>query len=84
MVKVIENQIINVPCGLFLIHIMTGTVKFFNQAKGFGFITDDDSGEDVFVHISALNGLTLTEGAKVNYVEVEGKRGKQASDITLL
>ncbi|MFZ8960265.1 MAG: cold-shock protein [Flavobacteriaceae bacterium] len=63
---------------------MTGTVKFFNQAKGFGFITDDDSGEDVFVHISALNGLTLTEGAKVNYVEVEGKRGKQASDITLL
>lgn len=69
---------------LILIHIMTGTVKFFNQAKGFGFITDDDSGEDVFVHISALNGLTLTEGAKVNYVEVEGKRGKQASDITLL
>ncbi|MDA0792419.1 MAG: cold shock domain-containing protein [Bacteroidetes bacterium] len=63
---------------------MTGTVKFFNQAKGFGFITDDDSGEDVFVHISALNGLTLTEGAKVNYVEVEGKRGKQASDINLL
>ncbi|MEK9740561.1 MAG: cold shock domain-containing protein [Flavobacteriaceae bacterium] len=63
---------------------MTGTVKFFNQAKGFGFITDDNSGEDVFVHISALNGLTLTEGAKVNYVEVEGKRGKQASDITLL
>jgi CspA family cold shock protein len=63
---------------------MTGTVKFFNQAKGFGFITDDNSGEDVFVNISALNGLTLTEGAKVNYVEVEGKRGKQASDITLL
>ena len=63
---------------------MTGSVKFFNQAKGFGFITDDNSGEDVFVHISALNGLTLTEGAKVNYVEVEGKRGKQASDITLL
>jgi len=63
---------------------MTGTVKFFNQAKGFGFITDDDTGEDVFVHISALNGLTLTEGAKVNYVEVEGKRGKQASDINLL
>lgn len=63
---------------------MTGTVKFFNQAKGFGFITDDNSGEDVFVHISALNGLTLNEGAKVNYVEVEGKRGKQASDITLL
>ena len=63
---------------------MTGTVKFFNQSKGFGFITDDASGEDVFVHISALNGVTLKEGAKVSYVEVEGKRGKQASEITLL
>ena len=47
---------------------MTGTVKFFNEAKGFGFITNDESGEDVFVHISALNGVTLREGAKVEYV----------------
>ena len=63
---------------------MTGTVKFFNEAKGFGFITNDESGEDVFVHISALNGVTLREGAKVEYVEEEGKKGKQASNITLL
>jgi len=63
---------------------MTGTVKFFNVAKGFGFITDDASGEDVFVHVTALNGLTLQEGYKVEYVEEEGKKGKQASNISLL
>ena len=63
---------------------MTGTVKFFNEAKGYGFITDDESEEDVFVHISALNGITLKEGSKVEYVEEEGKKGKQASNITLL
>ena len=57
---------------------MTGTVKFFNEAKGYGFITNDESEEDVFVHISSLNGITLKEGAKVEYVEEEGKKGKQA------
>ena len=63
---------------------MTGTVKFFNEAKGYGFITNDESEEDVFVHISALNGITLKEGSKVEYVEEDGKKGKQASNITLL
>ena len=63
---------------------MTGTVKFFNEAKGYGFITNDESDEDVCGHISALNGITLKEGAKVEYVEEEGKKGKQASNITLL
>lgn len=63
---------------------MTGTVKFFNEAKGYGFITNDESEEDVFVHISALNGITLKEGSKVEYVEEEGKKGKQASNIILL
>ena len=63
---------------------MTGTVKFFNEAKGYGFITNDESEEDVFVHISSLNGITLKEGAKVEYVDEEGKKGKQATNITLL
>ncbi|MGC6422180.1 MAG: cold-shock protein [Flavobacteriaceae bacterium] len=63
---------------------MTGTVKFFNESKGFGFITDDASGTDVFVHVTALDGLTLQEGDKVEYVEEEGRKGKQASQIKLL
>ena len=63
---------------------MTGTVKFFNEAKGYGFITNDESGEDVFVHVSSLNGMSLKEGSKVEYVEEEGKKGKQATNITLV
>ena len=63
---------------------MTGTVKFFNDAKGYGFITNDESGEDVFVHVSSLNGISLKEGYKVEYVEEEGKKGKQATNITLV
>jgi len=61
---------------------MQGTVKFFNESKGFGFITTD-SGEDVFVHISALDGLTINEGDSVTFEIVDGKRGKAASDIKL-
>ena len=85
LLKYTLRQILNLhlPNNL-LNNNMTGTVKFFNEAKGFGFITNDESGEDVFVHISALNGVTLREGAKVEYVEEEGKKGKQASNITLL
>ena len=56
---------------------MTGPVKFFNEAKGYGFITNDESEEDVFVHISALNGITLKEGSKVEYVEEEGKKANR-------
>ena len=63
---------------------MTGTVKFFNESKGYGFITNDESGADVFVHVTALNGVSLQEGDKVEYVEEEGKKGKQASQISLL
>ena len=61
---------------------MTGTVKFFNESKGFGFITNDETGEDVFVHVSALDGLTLREGAKVTYVEEEGKKGSKLLKLT--
>ena len=63
---------------------MTGTVKFFNESKGYGFITNDESSEDVFVHVTALNGLSLQEGDKVEYTEEDGNKGKQASQIALL
>ena len=59
----------------------TGTVKWFNATKGFGFIQPDDGGNDVFVHISAVEraGLgTLVEGQKVSY-DVVTERGKQAA-----
>ena len=63
---------------------MTGTVKFFNEAKGYGFITNDESEEDVFVHVSSLNDIKIKEGDKVEYVEKEGDKGKQASQVSLL
>ena len=55
---------------------MTGTVKFFNESKGYGFITNDDTGRDTFVHVSTLKGAELTEGDKVEYVEGEGRDGR--------
>ena len=61
-----------------------GTVKWFNDAKGFGFITPDDCSEDLFAHFSAINmsGFkTLKEGQKVTFDIVQGPKGKQASNI---
>lgn len=64
---------------------MTGTVKFFNESKGYGFITNDNTGKDTFVHASVLNGMELSEGDKVEYVEGEGRDGKLvASEVRLL
>ena len=57
-----------------------GTVKFFNNSKGFGFITPDDGGKDVFVH---QNGLTdeITEGDKVSFDVEEGQKGLNAVNV---
>ena len=63
---------------------MEGKVKFFNESKGFGFITNDETGKDIFVHVSALNGQTLSEGDRVSYTEVEGRKGMNARDIQIL
>src|SRR5258706_15325528 len=60
----------------------TGTVKWFNDAKGYGFITPDDGGEDLFAHFSAIqmSGFkTLKEGQKVQFEVTQGPKGKQAS-----
>jgi CspA family cold shock protein len=62
----------------------TGTVKWFNDAKGYGFITPDDGGEDLFAHFSAIqmSGFkTLKEGQKVQFEVTQGPKGKQASNI---
>lgn len=62
----------------------TGTVKWFNDAKGYGFITPDDGSEDLFAHFSAIqmNGFkTLKEGQKVSFEVTQGPKGKQASNI---
>jgi len=63
---------------------MQGKVKFFNSSKGYGFIVDDETGEDVFVHVTSLNGLKINEGDKVEYVIEEGERGKTATNIQLV
>ena len=62
----------------------TGTVKWFNDAKGFGFITPDEGGEDLFAHFSSVQTQgfkTLKEGQKVSFDVVQGPKGKQASNI---
>ena len=63
---------------------MTGTVKFFNVSKGYGFITNDDTGQDIFCHATSLGGNSITEGDKVEYVEEDGRKGKVAGQIKLL
>lgn len=62
----------------------TGIVKWFNDAKGFGFITPDDSSADLFAHFSAIemSGFkSLKEGQKVSFEVTQGPKGKQASNI---
>jgi CspA family cold shock protein len=61
-----------------------GTVKFFNESKGFGFITPDDGGKDVFVHANELNGNTITEGDKVSYDVEEGQKGLNAVNVSVI
>ena len=62
----------------------TGTVKWFSNEKGYGFITPDGGGEDLFVHFSAIAGSgfkTLDEGAKVSFEVTQGQKGLQATDV---
>ena len=60
-----------------------GTVKFFNESKGFGFITPDDGGDDLFIHISNVNpseGI-LSEDQKVSFEIGQGKKGPEANEV---
>ncbi len=61
-----------------------GTVKFFNDSKGYGFITPDDGGKDIFVHVNGLNSSSLNEGDKVSYEVEEGRKGLNAVNVSLI
>jgi len=65
----------------------TGTVKWFNEAKGFGFLAQENGGPDVFAHFSAIAGdgfKTLTEGQRVSFNVTKGQKGPQAENITAI
>lgn len=65
----------------------TGTVKWFNESKGFGFITPEDGSKDVFVHHSAIQGTgfkTLNEGQRVSFEVEQGPKGPAASNVAAL
>lgn len=66
---------------------VTGTVKWFNDSKGFGFLTRDDGEKDVFVHYSAIQGdgfRSLTEGQRVEFDVVDGQKGPAAENVNRL
>jgi len=66
---------------------LTGSVKWFNETKGFGFISQDNGGDDVFVHFRSIasDGFkTLTEGQKVTFVVEQGNKGLQAAEVTAM
>lgn len=68
-------------------NVETGTVKWFNEAKGFGFITPVSGGEDLFAHFKEIQGTgfrTLKEGQRVEYTPLRGPKGLQASQIRAL
>jgi CspA family cold shock protein len=76
------SVLLNVPLH-FKLHILNGTVKFFNDSKGYGFITDNDSGSEYFVHISGLID-EVKQGDSVEFELKEGKKGMNAVDVKVV
>jgi CspA family cold shock protein len=71
-------------CSKWGLSVGTGTVKWFSDDKGFGFITPDEGGRDLFVHYTGITGdgyRSLTEGAKVSYEEETGDKGPKAVNV---
>lgn len=68
----------------FLFIMSTGTVKFFNESKGYGFITDESTGRDIFVHATGIKSETLKEGDRVSYEEQDGRKGKVAAQVVVI
>ena len=62
----------------------TGTVKFYNESKGYGFITDEETGKDIFVHATGVRTENLREGDRVSYQEEEGRKGKVAAQVVTI
>ena len=62
----------------------TGTIKFFNDAKGFGFITEADSGQDYFLHVTALDGQEVKEGDEVTFEVKETPKGLNAVNVNIV
>ena len=62
----------------------TGKVKFFNEEKGYGFITDVATGKDIFVHVTGLMVEKLEQGEAVSYEEEDGKKGKIAAQVVVI
>jgi CspA family cold shock protein len=81
----LENKYIFDALLIILYYKMqTGTVKFFNEEKGFGFITNDETGKDIFVHATGLRVDSLNEGDKVQFEEEEGRKGIVAAQVVVI
>ncbi len=61
--------------------MQTGIVKFFNETKGFGFVVDDASGQEIFLHVTGLNGVKVRENDRIEFETVEGRKGLNAVNV---